>query len=618
MATPDNFANVLIGTSGNDIIHGLGGNDIIEGGAGVDQMFGDADNDAFRFRGAYVDSNEIADGGAGDHDKLDLSLVDYSSLNVGIQTVTSTVFVDLSQNTFGATLIFNHSGRPIGASSVISKVYNVEDVTGSSGNDIIIGNALNNIINGGAGIDSLSAGGGNDTFLVTGRWFDNGDAFDGGTGTDTIDFSGVDYTDASRPSTFAVMVADLSDGIAGSIVSPSGDIWAPDARVTEATVRNIENVVGSKYSDIIIGNALANTLSGGDGADELDGGAGLDTIYGGKGGDVIKVSGNYDTVGVDKIDGGEGIDTVDFSDLTYAGGNPFAVVDLVTGSYSLGYRSGPGGGFQFSSIGGVFNVENFIGTTSGESKITASAAANNITGGSEDDTVSYQHSTAGVTVERDPFAQDAYAVVRGGYAQGDTLNDIEFIVGSAFNDRLIGIEEVTGGRGADTFSLLTAKITDFRASEGDVIEIAPVGGIFNTVRGISDLTWSWSASERVWLLAARDHPDVITRVVMPDGKAPVTAADVANAFTDDMFVFKAKPGTGWINGSDAANTLTGTAAANTLVGLGGNDVLTGNGGADRMYGGDHNDRFVMNGAYQDKGDVVDGGRGVDTLDFSRR
>ncbi|MGO4706125.1 M10 family metallopeptidase C-terminal domain-containing protein [Microvirga sp. 2MCAF38] len=77
---------------------------------------------------------------------------------------------------------------------------------------------------------------------------------------------------------------DMNDGSwnwigkkAASILS-AGQTWL--GHFTE-----IENAVGSKFSDTIVGNELDNTIRGGKGNDTIIGGAGADTLYGGPGKD---------------------------------------------------------------------------------------------------------------------------------------------------------------------------------------------------------------------------------------------------------------------------------------------------------------------------------------------
>ncbi|MBL1419744.1 MAG: hypothetical protein COC24_004465 [Alphaproteobacteria bacterium] len=77
---------------------------------------------------------------------------------------------------------------------VIAKGVVVENATGGSGNDLIIGNYVNNILTGNSGNDTffdenghdtVNGGAGNDTFYV-GK---GNDIYDGGTGTDKADFN---------------------------------------------------------------------------------------------------------------------------------------------------------------------------------------------------------------------------------------------------------------------------------------------------------------------------------------------------------------------------------------------------------------------------------------------
>jgi Ca2+-binding RTX toxin-like protein len=54
------------------------------------------------------------------------------------------------------------------------------------------------------------------------------------------------------------------------------------------TLSNIENIIGSGYSDSIVGDFLANVLGGDTGDDSLLGGDGSDTLIGGAGNDLLK------------------------------------------------------------------------------------------------------------------------------------------------------------------------------------------------------------------------------------------------------------------------------------------------------------------------------------------
>ena len=121
----------------------------------------------------------------------------------------------------------------------------------------------------------------------------------------------------------------------------------------------------------------------------------------------------------------------------------------------------------------------------GNDTIKSGIGADKIDGGTGADTVSYAASNAAVTVHLDARAG------WGGYARGDTLTNVENVIGSRFNDTISatkavnvinagngndridghgGNDTLTGGAGADTFiftaALKTAgiaKITDFSA-----------------------------------------------------------------------------------------------------------------------------------------------------------
>jgi serralysin len=81
----------------------------------------------------------------------------------------------------------------------------IDNATGGSGNDIIIGNSVANVLKGGAGNDTITGGGGNDTI-------------DGGTGIDTAVYSGnetnysISYSSATQTFTITDQRAGSPDG----------------------------------------------------------------------------------------------------------------------------------------------------------------------------------------------------------------------------------------------------------------------------------------------------------------------------------------------------------------------------------------------------------------------
>jgi Ca2+-binding RTX toxin-like protein len=230
--------DLLIGDSGADTLNGDGGNDTLRGAGGADILNGGDGNDIF--------DEEIASNGG-----------DIFNGGAGIDTL------DYSQRGAGVTVTMDGTGANDGMTGTTSEGDNckadVENILGTAYVDTITGNALNNTITGDLGADFLNGGAGDDLFL-TGAVSDGLDAISGGTGVDTIDYSGR-----------AVFVNVTLNATVGSGIAGEGDLLATD----------MENVIGTDYNDIINGNASANELVGGLGNDTLNGLAGDDVLEGG-------------------------------------------------------------------------------------------------------------------------------------------------------------------------------------------------------------------------------------------------------------------------------------------------------------------------------------------------
>lgn len=141
----------------------------------------------------------------------------------------------------------------------------IENLIGSAFKDKLVGDAGNNILEGGSG----------------------GDALDGGKGIDTASYAG----------SMAGVVADMTNG-RNNTGDAAGDSY-----------KNIENLTGSSFDDVLTGNKLANVIQGGAGNDTLIGSAGPDTLFGQLGNDVFKFLGLKD--GTDTIgDFAAGEDTI--------------------------------------------------------------------------------------------------------------------------------------------------------------------------------------------------------------------------------------------------------------------------------------------------------------------
>jgi serralysin len=95
----------------------------------------------------------------------------------------------------------------------------------------------------------------------------------------------------------------------------------------------------------------------------------------------------------------------------------------------------------------IFGDSFFPSASGGNDTIEGGAGADMMDGGAGIDTLSYQHSSVGVGVSLDT------GVASYGDAQGDTFTNFENLLGSAFDDILVGnsaINIITGGAGNDT------------------------------------------------------------------------------------------------------------------------------------------------------------------------
>jgi Ca2+-binding RTX toxin-like protein len=293
-----------------------------------------------------------------------------------------------------------------------------DTIAGGLGNDIIDGGNGDDTIDGGAGDDQILGGEGSDT--ITGG--DSGDdTIDGGFGDDTIAGGpGADTLDGGGDAdTLDYSTSPAAVTVDLGLNAVSGGDAAGD------TVSNFENVRGTVDLD---------TLTGADGANNVfEGGAGADTISGGpNSSNTVSYEHAPSTVTID-LNVGMQAGTSDeqgdlLIDIQNVRGSAFD--DVIVGI--------DGGG---------------IGTIEGGPGADTLTVSPNLGGN-----VSYEHSAAGVSVDLDTNA------VAGGDAVGDDITnpDIDGIVGSAFNDVLVGSElwgtRLFGLDGDDTLTASNAAI----------------------------------------------------------------------------------------------------------------------------------------------------------------
>jgi Ca2+-binding RTX toxin-like protein len=361
-----------------------------------------------------------------------------------------------------------------------------------------------------------------------------------------------------------------------------------------------------------------DTVPGTDGNDTLTGTAGNDTLLGQGGSDWLSgLAGN------DLIDGGSGNDWADYR-LADSAVN----VSLA----AAGAQNTGGAGIDTlvsmeGLVGSAYN-DTLTGSTNLWAELFSGAAGNDtIDGGTITDTVNYLNlnsieywmAPSGVRVNLQT------GVALDGQGGTDTLININWVVGSAYNDTIRGsdgvlFEQFIGGAGNDVFNggntLISAARLSYVSSPAAVyIDIAAgtaQDGFGSTdtfsnithLRGTnlndtmfgSDITSVWEQFEGQ---GGNDYIDGRGGVDMVRYQSSGSAATV-NLVTGIAF-----DGTGGtdtlvgvenLRGSEFNDVFIGNAESNSFEGRGGNDSMEGGDGDDTFTGAAGNDTLVGGGA----------------------
>lgn len=149
----------------------------------------------------------------------------------------------------------------------------------------------------------------------------------GGSGTDTVDFSGLARDELPGALDGVIVDLDLNSEGSGGSGSQQGGILDDflergGAPIPNGGLIDIENVIGSPFDDGISGNNEANLLLGGAGDDIIAGFGGSDTLSGGPGADTFR--GSAADLHADRITGFEPADKIlvegesfDFGDVAF-------------------------------------------------------------------------------------------------------------------------------------------------------------------------------------------------------------------------------------------------------------------------------------------------------------
>ena len=260
------FADAITGSENDDLLAGEGGDDTLVGNEGDDILSGGSGSDGLS--GGL--GNDNLNGGSG------LDTADYTGSS-------------------GAILARLNKGTVSDGDGGTDTLVDIENITGSGFNDVLIGDTGANVLTGGDGNDRLNGGGGADRLV-------------GGNGNDIYTVDSAD---------------DVVVELAGGGLDRINAFWNctlpenVEYLVGKFCVNWALELKGSSGNDRMSGTnkvSFADTLWGNDGRDLIHGMVGNDTLYGGAGNDRI-----FGQSGDDTIIGGTGRDrmTGQFGDDTF-------------------------------------------------------------------------------------------------------------------------------------------------------------------------------------------------------------------------------------------------------------------------------------------------------------
>lgn len=297
MIAGNTAANNLSGGVGNDTLRGAAGNDWLTPGAGVDTIDGGSGVDTVSFSDlAQSVQVNLANGSA-------VSGPDGNSL-MRIENVTGTSYADYIVGNFADNKL-----RGLGGSDWIVASGGEDDFDGGLGNDMVsyVASSAAVLVNLGTG-KGFGGDAQGDTYTsierATGSIYQ--DNFYGSNGVDEFrGLGGYDWFNSSAggrdvydggSGQDTVSYAAGTAGVTASLDAERGT--AGDAQ--DDVFRFIENLTGTSFGDTLTGNDDRNVLRGLYGDDSLYGGGGVDRLTGG---------GNDDY-----LDGGDGWDYAFYSD----------------------------------------------------------------------------------------------------------------------------------------------------------------------------------------------------------------------------------------------------------------------------------------------------------------
>ncbi len=554
-----NVENV-IGSQGNDNINGTDGDNVIEGGEGGDTLNG----------GGSPATNPFGD-------------------TLSYEGSDDWVRVTLNAAGTAATTSRGHASGDTAT--------NFENVRGSAYDDDLTGNDAANKLWGLAGDDDIDGAGGND-MIEGGAGADElngGNTPTGGTaGAANEEVNTLSYASSDAGVTANLMTASVTGGHAtgDTIETYEESAPLPDDDGNEIDVATFANVIGSMHDDRLTGNHHDNELKGGAGDDTLRGGASNagdrsqaqirgDVLVGGPGADMLDGGEDRGEGDDNMVDTGkDGLDNDNDNEIDEADETAMILSSVDWAVYKeamegvtvdLSTNRGTGGEAMGDTL---VNIELVWGSEKDDTFI-AGPGADIIEGDGGSDTVSYEASSLGVTVDLSDDNQNRTVPVGG---DGSEATPFTF--------------------GADaTPATLTNHITAtgvpaILQTPGDP-EDEDDNPNTNGARGdefgsIENLTGSSMKDS----LTGDENPNVLKGM---GGDDTLSGGGSNDTLEGGM-------GNDILNGDAGVDKLMGGAGDDRLDGGGGEDTIVGGVGHDDLEGGTENDDFVFSpedGAYSD-------------------
>jgi trimeric autotransporter adhesin len=492
-------------------------------------------------------------------------------------------------------------------------------VTGTSGDDSLLGGAGNDSVTGLAGDDTLDGGAGRDTLV-------------GGLGND-IYFVDLIHPTATTTALEDVVVEGLNAGFDDTLaVRAAGDftLLAPFTVLLGANLEHLDLTATGTLDLRATGNSLDNVITGNAGDNILTGGLGADVLIGGAGNDSYVVD-RAEELTLLVENAGDSADAVvvlyttflpqtielagvlaEIEHITVLGGGLFnltgnAAANILIGNAAANVLDGAGGadlmtggagndtfvvdnpGDQVADSSGIDTVESSITyslgptiekltlTGSGDIDGTGNALANVLTGNSGinvltglggSDTYIVQN-TGDVVVEAAAAGTDA-VVASASYTLSANLELLTLapLAGDIDGTGNAGANLITGNAGANVLDGTGGRDTLLGGQSNDTYRVDLIRPLSTTM--LEDVVTEGlnAGTDTLELRAAGDFTLV----------SPFTAILGANFENLDLTA----TGTLAIGalGNSLANTITGNAGDNTLAGGAGNDVLIGGAGND--------------------------------------